>query len=61
MNDSISEGGHGANHEFRDRNAALIVVSVIEILLGLGCALLVPLSLLAISVTGGWGSGRCPS
>ena len=42
--------------KFKDRSTALIIVGVIEILLGAGCALLVPLSLVAVSVTGGWGA-----
>jgi hypothetical protein len=41
-----------AKPDFKDRSAALIVVGSIEILLGFGCALLIPLSLLAVSVTG---------
>jgi hypothetical protein len=42
--------------EIRDRSSALIIVGSIEILLGIGCALLIPLSLLAVSVTGSLGA-----
>ena len=38
---------------YRDRSTGLVIFGVLEILLGVCCALLVPLSLLAWSVSGG--------
>jgi hypothetical protein len=50
------ESASVAKPALRDRSTALIIVGSIEILLGFGCALLIPLSLLAVSVTGGLGA-----
>lgn len=47
----------GSGQVFKDRSVGLIIVGVVEILIGLGCALLIPLSLLVVAVSGGWGVG----
>ena len=52
-----AEESAGSGQVFKDRSVGLIIVGVIEILVGLGCALLVPLSLLVVAVSGGWGVG----
>ncbi|MDX2437332.1 MAG: hypothetical protein QNL88_09805 [Acidobacteriota bacterium] len=46
------------NAVYRDRSSGLVIFGVLEILLGVFCALMVPLSLLASSVSGGSSSLR---
>ena len=47
----------GREAVYKDRSTGLIIVGVIEILIAVCCALLVPLSLLVVAMSGGWGVG----